>query len=330
MLRKDKAMETKPKILYLQKILLERTDEEHPLSTNQLIEILKTEYGISAHRTTISKDIAALREFGMDIITIRSRQCKYFVGSRTFELPELKLLIDAVESSKFITKKKSDTLIEKIHTLTSAEQVSKLKRNNCSTEYIKPDNEQIYFIVDAINDAINSGKQIAFQYYDYTADKQKVLKNDGEVYRLSPYHLLWSGDYYYVLGYSEKRYKVVTFRVDRIATVPEILPDNVIPKPEGFYLPEFIKEVFFMFDGPIVDVELRCNNGLMKTMIDRFGEDVATAPYDEDSFRLTAEVAAGPTFYGWVFSFAGGVQILSPESMKKEYRRRIRRAMKLV
>lgn len=163
-----KSMESKPRILYLQKILLERTDEENMLSTTQLINILNDEYGISAHRTTITKDIAALQEFGMDIVVIHSTQSKYFVASRKFELPELKLLIDAVESSKFITSKKSDALIEKIHTMTSAGQVAKLRRNNYVVNRIKPDNEQIYYIIDTINEAINSGKQISFQYYDYT------------------------------------------------------------------------------------------------------------------------------------------------------------------
>ena len=184
--QKGRAMETKPRILYLQKILLERTDEENPLSTTQLINILNDEYGISAHRTTITKDIAALQEFGMDIVTIHSTQSKYFVASRKFELPELKLLIDAVESSKFVTKKKSEALIEKIHTMTSSGQVEKLKRNNYVVNRIKPDNEQIYYIIDAINDAINAGKQISFQYYDYTGLKKKVLKNKGEIYKLSP------------------------------------------------------------------------------------------------------------------------------------------------
>ena len=227
-------METKPRILYLKKILEERTDEEHPLSTTQLINILNDEYGISAHRTTVTKDIAALQEFGMDIVTIHSTQSKYFVASRKFELPELKLLIDAVESSKFITKKKSETLIEKIHTMTSPGQVAKLKRNNYVVNRIKPDNEQIYYIIDAINDAINAGKQISFQYYDYTGLKKKVLKNKGEVYKLSPYKLLWCGDYYYVLGYSEKKSKVINFRVDRIASKPEILDKDIIPIPEQF------------------------------------------------------------------------------------------------
>lgn len=317
-------MEAKPRILYLQKILLERTDEEHPLSTTQLIGILNDEYGISAHRTTITKDIAALVEYGLDIITIHSTQSKYFVASRRFELPELKLLIDAVESSKFITKKKSDALIEKIHTLTSPGQVSKLKRNNYVADRIKPDNEQIYYIVDTINDAINEGRQISFQYYDYTGLKKKVLKNKGEVYTLSPYNLLWNGDYYYLVGYSEKKGKVVTFRVDRIAAIPEILEKESVPQLEDFNIADFTKEVFFMYDGDNVTVDLRCDNSLMKTMIDRFGEDVTTLAYDMTSFRLIAEVSASPTFFGWVFGFGGKVQILAPAEVKEQYRQMIR------
>lgn len=222
-------METKPRILYLLKILEQHSDEEHPLTTTQLIELLESQYGIVTYRTTIAKDIAALQEFGVDVVCIRSTQCKYFIGSRKFELPELKLLIDAVESSKFITARKSEALIEKIHTLTSEPQRAKLKRNNYIAERVKPDNELIYYIVDTINDAINDGKKISFQYYDYTGLKKKVLKNKGEVYTISPYHLVWNDDFYYVIGYSEKRKKIVTFRVDRIATQPEILAAEGVP-----------------------------------------------------------------------------------------------------
>lgn len=323
-------MEVKSRILYLQKILLERTDEEHPLSTMQLIGILNDEYGISAHRTTITKDIAALVEYGLDIVTIHSTQNKYFVAGRRFELPELKLLIDAVESSKFITKKKSDALIEKIHTLTSSGQVSKLKRNSYIADRIKPENEQIYYIVDTINDAINEGRQISFQYYDYTGLKKKVLKNKGEIYKLSPYHLLWNGDYYYVIGYSEKRGKIVTFRVDRIAAQPNILSAKAVEKPKDFDLAEFTREVFFMYDGNKMTVDLRCDNSLMKTMIDRFGEDVTTLAYDMTSFRLITEVASSQTFLGWVFGFGGKVQILAPESVKEQYREMIMLAAEAV
>ena len=220
-------METKPRILYLQKILLERTDEENPLSTTQLINILNDEYGISAHRTTVTKDIAALQEFGVDIVVIHSTQSKYFVASRKFELPELKLLIDAVESSKFITTKKS---------------------------------------------------------------------------------------------------KVINFRVDRIASKPEILDKDIIPMPDDFDIENYTKEVFFMFSGEKVLVDLRCDNSLMKTMVDRFGEDVTTLAYDMTSFRVQTEVSASPTFFGWVFGFNGKVQILAPESVKEQYRQMIAQA----
>ena len=313
----------KPRILYLKRILEEKTDEEHPLTTSQLIEILNTEFGIYAHRTTISKDIAALVDFGMDIVTIHSTQSKYFVASRKFELPELKLLIDAVESSKFITEKKSRALIDKIHSLTSEGQVSKLKRNNYVAERIKPDNEQIYYIVDTINDAINEGKKISFQYYDYTGLKKKVLKNKGEIYTLSTYHLVWSGDYYYVMGYSDKKNKVVTFRVDRIAANPKIIEADIVPQPDNFELADVIKKVFNMYDGQEVTVDLRCDNSLMKKMIDRFGEDVKILAYDMTSFRLLTDISVSPNFFGWVFGFGGKVQILAPKEVKEQYRQMI-------
>ena len=223
-------------------------------------------------------------------------------------------------------KKKSETLIEKIHTMTSPGQVAKLKRNNYVVNRIKPDNEQIYYIIDAINDAINAGKQISFQYYDYTGLKKKVLKNKGEIYKLSPYKLLWCGDYYYVLGYSEKKSKVINFRVDRIASKPEILDKDIISMPDDFDIENYTKEVFFMFSGEKVLVDLRCDNSLMKTMVDRFGEDVTILAYDMTSFKVQTEVSASPTFFGWVFGFNGKVQILAPESLKEQYKQMLTKA----
>lgn len=319
-------MDSKPRILYLLKILQEQTDEEHPLTTNQLIEILSKEYDISAHRVTIAKDIATLQDYGVDIVVVHSTQCKYFVGNRIFELPELKLLIDAVESSKFVTSKKSEALIEKIYSLTSKGLVSKLKRHNYIADRIKPDNEQIYYIVNAINDAINGNSKISFQYYEYNELKEKKLKNDGEVYILSPYGLLWSGDYYYVLGYSDKKDKIVTFRVDRIVNTPEILNEVAAPKPAEFEISDFTKEVFNMFDGKDVEVEIIVDNSLMKTMIDRFGEEVKTEVYNDSSFKLTTEVSVSSTFFGWVFGFDGKIKINAPSSVKEQYEAMISRA----
>ena len=147
-----------------------------------------------------------------------------------------------------------------------------------------------------------------------------------EVYKFSPYKLLWCGDYYYVLGYSEKKSKVINFRVDRIASKPEILDKDIIPMPDDFDIENYTKEVFFMFSGEKVLVDLRCDNSLMKTMVDRFGEDVTTLAYDMTSFRVQTEVSASPTFFGWVFGFNGKVQILAPESVKEQYRQMIAKA----
>lgn len=321
-------MESKPRIICLLKLLEKYTDEQNQLTTTELSDLLEKEYGLTVHRVTFKKDIEQLQAMGYDVIETRSSQNKYFLGTREFELPELKLLIDAVESSKFITQNKSEALIKKINGLTSQNQIDKLKRNNYVVDRIKPDNEQIYYIVDVINEAINDGKQISFQYYDYTGLKKKVLRNKGEVYKLSPYHLVWNGDYYYVLGYSEKREKVISFRVDRIASAPTILDKESYPQPNAFDLNEFTKTVFFMYEGEKVEVDLRCDNSLMKTIIDRFGEDVTTLAYDMTSFRVLAPVAVSNTFYGWVFGFAGKIQILGPESVKEGYKNMIEQTYK--
>lgn len=314
-------METKPRIVCLLKLLIKYTDQEHPLTTNQLISLLEKEYNLKVHRITLKKDIESLQSVGYDIIEIKSSQNKYFLNDRLFELPELKLLIDAVESSKFITQSKSDKLINKIHQLASVNQVKKLERKNYVVNKVKPDNEQIYYIVDKINDAINDDKQISFQYFDYTGLKKKVLKNKGEIYTISPYHLVWDGDYYYVVGYSDKHSKVISFRVDRIATVPEVLDDSNHPQPKEFDLNRFSKTTFRMFDGEIVQVDLRCDNSIMKLIIDKFGEDVTTLAYDMESFRVLTEVAISPTFFGWVFGFEGKIEILGPIEVKEEFKK---------
>ena len=204
--------------LAIAKILQERTDEEHPLSTNQLMEILQNEYGISAHRVTVYEDIEQLRSFGLDIYTVKSTQ------------------------NKFITEKKSQVLTEKLTSLASKNQALSLKRNICLADRVKSGNEQIYYIMDALNDAINSGYKVRFLYYEFSAGKRKKLKNNGEPYYFSPYTLTWNGDNYYVVGWSDKHQKVATFRVDRIYQIPEILPEAAVPKPKKFSIGEFAEK----------------------------------------------------------------------------------------
>lgn len=320
---KRDTKDLKPRVLCLLKLLEKYTDEEHQLTTSELSSLLEKEYGLTVHRITFKKDIEALQAMGYDIVETRSSQNKYFLGTRDFELPELKLLIDAVEASKFITERKCDVLINKLYKLTSIHQINKLKRDNYIVKKVKPNNEEVYYIADTINDTITKRKRISFQYYDYAGLKKKVLRNNGEIYTISPYHLVWNGDYYYVVGYSKKHEKIVSFRVDRIASVPTILEYDYVDKPSDFDLNEFLKTVFHMFDGEVKEVDLRCDNSLMKTIVDKFGEEVTTLAYDMKSFRVITEVAISPTFFGWVFGFEGKIEILGPKEVKDEYKERI-------
>ena len=319
--------ENKARILFLYMLLNEMSDEAHPLSTVEIIKLLKEKYGVKAHRTTLSRDIDVLEQCGVDVITINTTQNKYFIGDRLFELPELKLLIDAVESSKFITEAKSNELVAKLSKLTSVNQAEKLKRNLCTTNRIKPGNEMIYYIVDAINEAINSKKKISFQYFEYDVAKKQKLKNGGKCYLFSPYTLAWNGDYYYMVGFSDKHQKIGAFRVDRIKNAPDILNDDAVSAPADFNIVDFTKSVFGMYDGSHIVVELKCDNSLMKTMIDRFGEDVSTKPYSLTEFKAIIEVSASPTFFGWVFGFGGKISILSPNDIKETYKEQVKQVL---
>ena len=316
-------MDTKPRIICLVRLLEKYTDDEHRLTTNEVISLMEKEYGLTVHRVTFKRDIEALKKIGYDIVETRETQNKYFLANRPFEVPELKLLIDAVESSKFITEGKSKVLIQKIHELASIHQSEKLKRDHYIVATVKSDNEQIYYIIDRISDAIDGNRQISFLYYDYDGEKNKVLKNDGEVYLLSPYYLLWESDNYYVLGYSEKREKMIVFRVDRIASTPHILDLERHPLPQDFDLNRFRKRSFKMYEGDIETVELQCDNSVMKIVIDKFGEDVPISPFDSDSFRMAVEVAVSPIFFSWIFSLSGKITIIGPQNVKNRYKQLI-------
>ena len=311
------SMNNKSRILYILKILYEYTDEENTLSITEIIEMLEKQ-GIVAHRRTIMTDIESIEESGVDVITIKSTQNRYFIGNRHFELAEVKLLIDAVESSKLITQKKSTELIRKLTTLVSKHQASELDEHVYVDQRIKPENEEIYYTVDAIHSAINSSKQIEFKYYQYTGRKEKIFKNNGFVYSLSPYALIWSEDHYYAIGYCDKHGKISKFRVDRMANT--IITENeILHKPVGFNIAEYAKSVFEMFDGETKTVELKCTNDLMDVIVDRFGENVKTHELGSNCFKAIVDISISPTFYGWVFGFGNNMSILAPIDVKNEY-----------
>lgn len=215
--------DTRLRILYLYQLLLTQSDEDHPLSTKQITEKMEELHNIHMHRTTVPKDIELLKAAGFEIIGERKRAWEYHLAERQFSLPELKLLIDAVQSSKFITEKKSQDLIGKLISLTSETNAAKLNRTVHITGRVKSENEKGYYIVDAINDAMNAGKKISFLYFDLDGKKKQILRNDGKPYTVSPFDLIWDGDFYYLIGYCDERNDVRTYRVDRIKKQPEIL-----------------------------------------------------------------------------------------------------------
>lgn len=305
--------------LYLAKILYEMTDEDHYLTTAQLIQILEGKYGIKAHRQTIKAEIELLKQFGLEIEEVKSTQNRYNLYGRTFDAPELKLLIDAVESSKFITALKSKELVKKISSLASDQVAATLTRNVSCEGRIKPGNEKIYFIIDTINEAINANKQISFQYFQYNVRKEQKLKHNGEPYVITPLHLVWNGDYYYMVGVYDYKQQIGTFRVDRIAKRPVILDVEGTPAPYDFNIDEYINTTFRMFNSEHAEVELICNNEVMDSIIDKFGADVTTYANDMTSFRAIANVAVNHVFYSWVFGFGGKVKIKGPDDVRKKY-----------
>ena len=262
----------------------------------------------------------------MDVICEKSTQNRYSIGAREFDIAELKLLIDAVESSKFITDKESTELAEKLQRQASIHSRDALKRNIRASSRFKPDHEDVLYIADTINRAINSCRKIALYYFSYDANKQKQLRNNGEQYIFSPYYLVWDGDCYYTVGFAEKHGSVGNFRVDRIFGTPEILPDCAVPVPDNFEFDEYIKTTFRMYGSERQSVELICDNSTMDAIIDRFGFDVPTFAEDDSSFRTVVDVTVSHVFYSWVFGFDGKVKIKSPESVRDEYRSMVNRA----
>ena len=304
-------------LLLLRQYLYQQTDEQHPVSVTDILAFWQ-QHGIQAGRKSVYTDIELLQYAGMDIVCVKSSQNKYFVGQRLFELPELKLLVDAVESSRFITEKKSTALIEKLGHLTSTAQAEQLNRRIYMGGTPKPENESIYYNVDTIHNAVQKKQQITFQYYEYTPQKEKILKHNGYRYQFSPYALIWSRDCYYAVGWSEKHGKIAQFRVDRMTAV-EPLEHTAVQTPD-FDPAEYVRKVFGMYPDNLCTVELLCDNEVMRSVIDRFGENVQTETVDEQHFRATVEVAPSPPFFSWVFTFSGKIRIVSPAAVLEEMR----------
>lgn len=311
------ASESQQRILLLLRFLLEQTDETHYVSVADILRFW-TSHGIHANRKNVYSDIQLLMDFGLDIICVRSMQNRYFIGSRLLELPELKLLVDAVESSHLITEKKSAALIEKLGHLTSRHNAALLNRPVYMDGTAKPDNEAVYYAIDAIQTAIHEQRAISFQYFEYTPKKEKVLKHRGYRYGFSPYALIWNRDFYYAVGWSEKHGKLAQFRVDRMTAIRD--SDASYTADPSFDPASYIREVFGMYHDAPRRVMLLCENSAMRSVIDHFGEDVATEVVDANHFRATVDVAPTPPFFSWVFTFGGAIRIEGPAEVLEKMR----------
>ena len=318
----------KLKLIYLLHILMEQTDDEHGLTGQELIEALIS-YGIHIERKTLYSDIALLQDYGVDIIkSFQGKQVYYHIGSREFELAELKLLVDLIQSSKFLTEKKSDQLIHKIESLTSIHEAMQLQRQVYINGRVKSENEKIYYNVDLLHMAINQNVKVEFQYYQWTIDKQKEMRHNGKRYLISPWALSWDNENYYLIGYDEDIKDIRHYRVDKILnlklTEEARTPQDVI---EAFDMVQYVKKIFSMFDGEEQTVRLQVSKDLIGVMIDRFGTDIEITPINDGIAEINVNVIVSPHFLGWILALGDGVQIAGPERVVEDMREMLKKGM---
>ncbi len=311
----------KQKLLYLQKILLENTDEEHRLTGPELIDKLAL-YGISAERKTIYDDVEALAGAGLDVVTERSGHSNvYYVASRLFQDEELFVLADAVASSKFLTQKKSNELIKKLQQLTSRYRAQHLRRTVYVGNRVKTYNEKIYYTTDRIHEAIFNNLQISFKYSEYDMAKQKRLRHGGEVYTVSPYYLIWENECYYLVCYCTKHEKLSRYRVDRMEDVEILDKKRRELTMDEESLAKNLRTMYNMYGGIEASVVLEMSESLINVAIDRFGEGIHPNPIGGGKFTLRVDVQISPTFWGWLFQFGTDARVIAPAWVADEGRR---------
>lgn len=307
-----KSEKQKLKLLYLKEIFETYTDEDHPISMQEILSQLEN-LGIQAERKSIYSDIEHLISYGMDIVLLKGRNSGYYLASRPFELPELKLLVDAVQSSKFLSQKKSLELIGKLSKLASAHEAGQLQRQIVVSGRVKTMNESIYYSVDRIHDAIAENSQITFRYFDWGPDRQKHFR-PGE-YVASPYALCWEDENYYLIAHSE-RHGMTHYRVDKMASISlNGIPRTVTEQSKALNLADYSKSVFSMFHGTVQSVRMRFSNSLSGVVIDRFGRDSLLVPDGPDHFIFTADIAVSPMFLSWIIGFGAKAKVLSPDNV---------------
>lgn len=319
-----KGANQKLKLYYLAKIMVKMTDDEHFLTMPQIKERLE-ECGITADRKSLYDDMEALRTLGIDVILEQvGRNYYYHVGSKHFEIAELKLLVDAIQSSKFITEKKSNELIKKLTGLVSEYEAMQLKRQVEVQGRIKTMNESIYYIVDEIHTAISTNRRIQFEYLKWNLNKELVPRKEG-LYEVSPWALTWDDENYYLIAFDAEADKIKHYRVDKMRNI-RIMDDRRLGKEhfKAFDMAAYSKMNFGMFGGTETKVKLKFKNDLVGVLIDRFGKDISIRKSDEEGWSETSvDVAISDQFFGWLFALSDGVIIASPEDVKDRYRQEL-------
>lgn len=307
--------ENRLRLLCIYELLATEANEDHPMSTNAIIQRLWERYQIKAHRITITKDISLIREAGHDVVMTWTRSYNYYLRDKLFQLPELKLVIDVVETAGFITQCKTESLVKKLTSLASVHQAEQLRRSLYNSKKSKTENELELQVVDIIHTAINNGKRLSFFYVEYNLKRRRVLSNDRKPFVVSPYQLVWDGSGYYLVAMNQLSGQICAFRVDYIPRLPEIQEEDALPAPEKFDLARFTEGKFRMRQSEEpVEVTLHCDAEAMKDVVDTFGPKVRTEVLDQETFLARVEVCASLKFFSWVFGMGGLVRIEEPIS----------------
>ncbi|MEG0979457.1 MAG: WYL domain-containing protein [Oscillospiraceae bacterium] len=312
---------SKLKLLYLMDIFYYKTDEDNILSANELCDELENMHGIIAERKSIYTDIEVLQEYGMDIIFTRVPKRGYFLASRKYEIAEIRLLIDAVQAAGFITPKKTLQLIDKIKKESSIYQAQKLGHQVYVDNRVKCDNEEIYYNIDLLNNAIESNKQVRLVYVRHRIDNNMAPQKEEKILKVNPYALIWSNDHYYLVGNNPKYDNLMHLRIDRMKKVTR-LEEKSRPYSEvsefknSFDVALYASRMFNMFSGEIKQVKLICDNTIAEEILDRFGDNANIRYYDENSFLMTATATMGQGLVSWIMQYGKSITIVEPQELK--------------
>lgn len=319
---------TRIKLLKIWEILCQETDEDHPMESTVLIRKLD-EMGIHCERKTIYRDIDTLIACGYDIVCERGKKNQYYVLDRSFDLPELHIMLDAVQAASFITPKKTALLVDKLANLAGSRKGEVIKRNIVAFNTTKNGNENIYYSVDEIVRAITKKKKIEFQYFDYNERHKKVYRKEGAKYIMNPYSTVFSDDNYYFLCYNDKYRTIMHYRVDRMDNV-KMIDEDILPLEENkkFDVTKHKKEVFGMFMGQEEKVTFDVHKSLLDVIYDKFGVDIHLITVDDNTYRFTADVQISPVFMGWCCAFGEKVKIVAPDSVLEQLRKHVQQMVR--